>query len=292
MEDSDGFNPPFFGFDSQLSRVTFSFKVECKSDFDCLVQDLCVPTVPQAPAIDYLAKDYASFRQLMLDRLSQTFPQWTERSEADIGITIVELLAYAADQLSYFQDTVSNEAYLGTARQRPSLRRHARLLDYTPSEGTNARTFVHIENRRGRLLAGGGRAPFADSSATASFAEGLVLPAHTPFISMTDGLGTTNVTDADLQSALDSGSQSFETMSPLTLHAAHNRIRALYLGRRPVLSAQGSGPCDPEQRRSDAGARFRRTAGPSCPGPCWRSRRFTARTSARRPIRSTVRSSA
>ncbi|HLK88340.1 MAG TPA: putative baseplate assembly protein [Polyangia bacterium] len=224
-EDADGFNLPLFGFDSQLSRVTFSFKVECKSDFDCLVVDTCPPPVTQAPIIDYLSKDYASFKQLMLDRLSQTFPQWTERSEADIGITIVELLAYAADQLSYFQDTVSNEAYLGTARHRPSLRRHARLLNYTPSEGTNARAFVHIEIGATDSPPGQGEEPFADGpSDPPSLAEGQTLPAHTPLISLTDGLETTNVTDADLQTALNAGSQVFETMAPLTLHAAHNRI--------------------------------------------------------------------
>ena len=59
---------------------------------------------------------------------------------------------------------------------------------------------------------------------------------------MTDGLQTTNVTDADLQSALSAGSQSFETMNPISrCTAAHNRIEPLYLGRRPVL------PCPRER---------------------------------------------
>src|SRR6185295_17797488 len=127
-----GFTDPAFGFDRQLSRVTFSFKVDCPSDFDCLPDDQCPPQAAVAPVIDYLAKDYASFRQQMLDRMAQTIPEWKERNAADVGVAVVELLAFAADQLSYFQDAVANEAYLGTARQRPSLRRHARLLDYTP----------------------------------------------------------------------------------------------------------------------------------------------------------------
>ena len=38
-----------------------------------------------APAIDYLAKDYDSFRRLMLDRLSLLAPDWTERTPADLG---------------------------------------------------------------------------------------------------------------------------------------------------------------------------------------------------------------
>ena len=81
----------------------------------------------------------------MLDRLSLLVPGWTERSAADLGVVLVELLAYAADNLSYRQDAIANEAYLATARQRVSVRRHARLVDYFMHEGCNARAFVHFD---------------------------------------------------------------------------------------------------------------------------------------------------
>ncbi len=68
-------------------------------------------------------------------------PAWTETHAADLGVALVEALAYAADHLSYQQDAVSTEAYIGTARSRISLRRHARLVDYQISEGCNARTW-------------------------------------------------------------------------------------------------------------------------------------------------------
>ena len=97
------------------------------------------------PEIDYLARDYQGFRRLMLDRLSLLVPGWQERSAADLGVTLVELLAYAADNLAYRQDAVANEAYLATARQRISVRRHARLVDYHLHEGCNARAFVHFD---------------------------------------------------------------------------------------------------------------------------------------------------
>ncbi|MEK6804818.1 MAG: putative baseplate assembly protein [Nitrospirota bacterium] len=135
--------PP--GIDPQLAAIEFSFKVECPSPFDCAPQQIC-PEVPEpAPVIDYLAKDYASFRRVMLDRMSALMPQWRERSPADLGVMLVEALAYTADQLSYQQDAVATEAYLGTARRRISVRRHARLMDYYVSEGCNARTWVHIQ---------------------------------------------------------------------------------------------------------------------------------------------------
>ena len=138
-------NPlPPDGFDPILSRVAFSFKVECPSEFDCLLDEVCPSERIEAPAINYLAKDYASFRQLMLDRLAVVMPNWQERNPADVGIALVEVLAYVGDYLSYYQDAVATEAYLGTARQRVSLRRHARLLDYVMHEGCNARTWVHV----------------------------------------------------------------------------------------------------------------------------------------------------
>lgn len=130
--------------DQRLSAVDFSFKVECPSDFDCAPEDACPPEVFDEPAIDYLAKDYASFRRLMLDRLSVVMPDWEDRSPADVQVAMVELLAYVGDYLSYYQDAVAAEAYLGTARRRPSVRRHARLLDYRMHDGCNARAWVHL----------------------------------------------------------------------------------------------------------------------------------------------------
>jgi len=135
---------PLPGLDPLLAAVDFSFKVECPSDFDCQPERLC-PTAPLVtPEINYLAKDYASFRQLLLDRLALLLPQWRERHSADLGVTLVELLASVADYLSYQQDAVAAEAYLGTARRRVSVRRHARLVDYFMHEGGNARVWVQM----------------------------------------------------------------------------------------------------------------------------------------------------
>ncbi len=101
--------------------------------------------VPASTQIDYLTKDYAGFRQLMLDRLSATLPAWSERHAADEGVALVELLAYAGDYLSYYQDAVATEAYLGTARRRTSVRRHARLLEYRLHEGCTPRVWLHVD---------------------------------------------------------------------------------------------------------------------------------------------------
>lgn len=132
-------------FDPQLSHVDFSFKVKCPSEFDCRPKRECPPEKLPEPEIDYLAKDYTSFRRLMLDRLSIIMPDWKERNPADLQVALVEMMAYVGDNLSYFQDAVATEAYLGTARKRISVRRHARLLDYFVHDGCNARAWVCIE---------------------------------------------------------------------------------------------------------------------------------------------------
>jgi hypothetical protein len=133
------------GFDPQLSHVDFSFKVNCPSEFDCKSERECPPEKLPEPEIDYLAKDYTSFRRLMLDRLSIIMPDWKERNPADLQVALVEMLAYVGDNLSYFQDAIATEAYLGTARRRISIRRHARLLDYFMHDGCNARAWVCLE---------------------------------------------------------------------------------------------------------------------------------------------------
>lgn len=194
---------PPAGFDPRLSTVDFSFKVECESDFDCRRDASCPPQELDEPEISYLAKDYASFRRLMLDRLSAIAPGWRERNPADLGIALVELLAYVGDQLSYYQDAVATEAYLGTARKRISVRRHARLADYFLHEGVNARAWVVFT-----AGIGGG--------------DGLVIEAGTPLLSR--GAGATVLRPEELGRELAAGAVAFETMHELTLRQAHDRI--------------------------------------------------------------------
>lgn len=191
------------GFDPRLSAVEFSFKVECESDFDCHRDAHCPPPELDEPEISYLAKDYASFRRLMLDRLSAVAPGWRERNPADLGIALVELLAYVGDQLSYYQDAVATEAYLGTARQRISVRRHARLVDYVLHEGTNARAWVVF-------TAGAG-------------GDGLEIPSGTPLVS--GGAGPAVLRPEELDRELAAGAVVFETLHGLTLRLAHDEIR-------------------------------------------------------------------
>ncbi|MEY2500015.1 MAG: hypothetical protein QOI07_349 [Verrucomicrobiota bacterium] len=136
---------PFPGFDPRYAAVEFSFKPGCPAELDCKAETICPPEQRVRPEINYLAKDYGSFRQLILDRLALVMPEWRERHVPDLGIALVELLAYVGDYLSYYQDAVATEAYLETARKRISVRRHARLVDYFLHEGCNARAWLFLK---------------------------------------------------------------------------------------------------------------------------------------------------
>ena len=196
-------DPPA-GFDPQLASVGFSFKAACDSDFDCQPVPACPPAALDEPDIDYLAKDYVSFRQLMLDRLSRIAPRLTERNPADLGVTLVEILAYVGDQLSYWQDAIATEAYLATARSRISVRRHARLVDYRMHDGCCARAWVQIRVS----------------------ANGVGVPSGTPLwtrVGRIDARVAPNSADSDRLAALPATEAvSFETLRDVTLHAPHN----------------------------------------------------------------------
>jgi len=102
-------------------------------------------TLRRQPVIDYVTKDYDGFRQGMLNQIPLLLPNWTDRSETDFGVVLIELFAYAADILSYYQDRVANEAYLSTATQRRSVVELLRLIDYQVDPGLAASALIHFD---------------------------------------------------------------------------------------------------------------------------------------------------
>ena len=232
------FRKPPNGFDPVLSAVDFSFKVLCESEFDCRSEQLCPPTPVQQPEINYLAKDYASFRQLMLDRMATTAPEWRERNPADLGIALVELLAYVGDYLSYQQDAVATESYLGTARQRPSVRRHARLVDYFMHDGANARAWIHVRVREGMnkfLLQS-----FRDAKADEIKAAGAPKIFTRFFTRVKDTPKVLAIDSPAYRKALDARPQIFEPLHDLPLLAEHNELRFYTWGARECCLPKGA----------------------------------------------------
>ena len=134
------------GLDPFFDWIPFSFKAGCPSDLDCAtVTPPCPPPIGDPPPIEYLAKDFLSFRQALLDFSTLRYPAWLERSEADFGMMFLEALSAVADDLSYNQDRIATEATLLTATQRRSVVRHARLVDYEAMPPVSACTWLQFE---------------------------------------------------------------------------------------------------------------------------------------------------
>jgi hypothetical protein len=202
-----GITDPPEGIDSQLASVDFSFKAGCPSPADSQPVACYPPALADPPDINYMAKDYGGFLQVITDRLAVLMPGWTETHAADLGVALAEVLAYTADHLSYQQDAISTEAYLGTARSRISLRRHARLVDYRIGEGCNARTLVCI------------------STGPAAASAAMPVPAGTLFYVGTPGLAPAAQAGDPVASQLAAGTQPvFTAMRDATLYGVLDAI--------------------------------------------------------------------
>jgi hypothetical protein len=210
-------DPPA-GFDPQLSTVAFSFKAGCPTVADCLPCNCCPPDTTPEPDINYLAKDFSGFRQVMLDRMAILAPAWTETHASDVGIALVELLAYAADHLSYQQDAVGTEAYLGTARSRISLRRLAKLVDYQIGEGSNARSWVYLQTAQ----------------------DGIAIPWGTLLFPRVPGFPTAIRPNTPQAATLQSSPLGFATMQDAQLYVEQNEIQFYTWGDADCCLADGA----------------------------------------------------
>ncbi|AKC86788.1 hypothetical protein WQ53_08485 [Pseudoxanthomonas suwonensis] len=102
--------------------------------------------------MDLMAHDYDSLLRALLDRLPQVAPDWRDRSEADPGMVLMELFAYAGDQLGYLQDRVALEGFLRTAMQHESVRKLLRLVDYAMDPGCAGEALLLVEAEGGEPL--------------------------------------------------------------------------------------------------------------------------------------------
>ena len=205
--------------DPLFAQVSFSFKAGCPSEFDCQTGRICPPEPLHEPEIDYLAKDYSSFRRLIFDRIAAIMPGWAERNAADMQVALVELLAYVGDYLSYQQDAVATEAYLRTAKRRASVRRHARLVDYLMHDGSNARVWAQV-----RVNADDVVLPRGTLLLTRVGAQPARLPESSP----------------ELARALFAGPEIFETLHEVRLFEAHNELRFYTWGNRACCLPKGA----------------------------------------------------
>lgn len=80
--------------------------------------------------VDYVTRDYEGFRQELLQLLKKKIPQYSDFSQSDAGVVLIELLSHGLDIVSYYNDKIANEVFPDTAVERGSMIKHCRRLGY------------------------------------------------------------------------------------------------------------------------------------------------------------------
>jgi hypothetical protein len=104
---------------------------------------------PGLATVVYRVGDFTSFREAMLlplpgeTALSQTNGTtvtqiWRPGAQGDLAVQMIEWWAYLGDVLTFYNERVANQAYLGTADLPESVNRLIRLLGYRPRPGLGA----------------------------------------------------------------------------------------------------------------------------------------------------------
>lgn len=208
------------GYDPILREVRFAFRLNCDTG-DCAAPPVASENPVAEPRLDYLARDFESYRAMMLDRMAVSVPDWTERNLADTGVTLVDWLAYLGDALSYRLDHVATEYSLGTARLRTSAARHARLTGYRMHNGVSARVLAQV-----RLAAG---------------VASLTLPPEAAAFVTRTGTRPDPVIDfVTAEVAITTGAVAFEPLYATTLHAGNHSIALHHWGDPDAVLPKGA----------------------------------------------------
>lgn len=101
-----------------------AFTGNVTSDFLKLVK---VEDVDKQKYIDFASTDFLSLRESLINYIKAVYPlDYNYFSESDLGMMLIELVAYMGHVLSYKADYLANENFLKTARSRESVKK---LLD-------------------------------------------------------------------------------------------------------------------------------------------------------------------
>ena len=87
--------------------------------------------------IKYLNRDFASFKQSLIDFAKVYFPSTAnDFSDASPGTMFIEMASYVGDVLSYYTDAQLRESFINLASNKNNLLLHAQNLGYKPKIST------------------------------------------------------------------------------------------------------------------------------------------------------------
>ena len=91
------------------------------------------------PRIDYTARDFDTNFQALVSFARARYPEkWNSFYEGDLGVALLELIAYDNSILSYLLDAQTQEIFLDTLKLRESVKHHERQTGYRLRRATAA----------------------------------------------------------------------------------------------------------------------------------------------------------
>ena len=83
--------------------------------------------------VKYINRDYLSLKEQLILFVKRYFPDtWQDFSENSSGMSLLEMVAYVGDVLSYYQDYQFNESFLESANEYKNIVSLAKNLGYKP----------------------------------------------------------------------------------------------------------------------------------------------------------------
>ena len=107
-----------------MSQANFTGAVT--SDF---MKKVIIPDDRKDTLIDYASSDFLSLRNSIIEYIKAVYPlDYQNFSETDLGVMLVEVVAYMGAVLSLKADMLANESFLATARNRSNVQKLLELV--------------------------------------------------------------------------------------------------------------------------------------------------------------------
>ena len=88
-----------------------------------------VPDARRANLIDYSATEFLSLRNSIIEYVKAVYPlDYQNFSESDLGMMLIEVVAYMGSVLSLKADMLANESFIATARSRRNVKKLLELV--------------------------------------------------------------------------------------------------------------------------------------------------------------------
>ena len=128
------------------------------SQFPCHCDDFVFPEPLHIGAgLRDIPRQIAGFPEYRRDMLymlrsKAALADWHATKPDDMGLMLLEMWAYVCDVVSFYDKVIAEELYIGTANQRPSLRKLVALLGYLPAPAVAATAQLAAKTSGRQLL--------------------------------------------------------------------------------------------------------------------------------------------